>query len=117
MPRSRTRARKRRALLENVRAEFEEKRRDPEALAALVRRLAESDLCVWAIARPAASNMPLDEAERAMIAQVVAPRLAGMTPGSVHRRRKLSRLTLPTTSPEIQELSGTSQVSGLTPEN
>jgi hypothetical protein len=117
MPRSRTRARKRRALLENVRAEFEEKRRDPEALAALLRRLAESDLCVWAIARPAASNMPLDEAERAMIAQVVAPRLAGMTPGSIHRRHELSRRTDPATRAEKLEPRGTSQVSGLTPEN
>jgi hypothetical protein len=27
----------------------------------------------------------------AMIAQVVAPHLAGMTPGSVHRRHKLAK--------------------------
>jgi hypothetical protein len=90
MPRSRTRARNRRARLEKVRTVFEEKRRDPEALADLLRQLAESDLCVWAIARPAAGAKPLDEGERAMIAQVVAPRLAGMTPGAVHLRHKLS---------------------------
>ena len=61
MSRSRTRARNRRALLEKVRAEFEEKRRDPEALAVLLRRIAGSDLCVWAIARPAPGDRPLGD--------------------------------------------------------
>ena len=42
--------------------------------------------CLWAIARPAPGDKPLDEAELAMIAQIVAPSLAGMTPSSVHRR-------------------------------
>jgi wyosine [tRNA(Phe)-imidazoG37] synthetase (radical SAM superfamily) len=91
MSRCRTRARNRLALREKVCAEFEKKRENPEAFAALLRRLAESDLCVWAIARVASSNKPLDEAEEAMIAQVVAPRLAGMTPGAVHLRRRLAR--------------------------
>ena len=117
MSRSRTRARNRRARLENVRAEFEEKRQDPEALAALLRWLAELDFCVWVIARPAAGDRPLDEAERAMIAQSVAPRLAGMTPGSVHRRHELSRRTGPAISTEKRESRGTSQVASLTPEN
>jgi hypothetical protein len=110
MSRSRTRARNRRARLEKVRAEFEEKRQDPEALEDLLRRKAESNFCIWAIARPAAGAKPLDEAERAMIAQIVAPPLAGMTPGSVHRRHELSRRT----GPEQRE---TSQVASLTPEN
>ena len=91
MPRGRTRARNRRARLEKLHTEFAEKRQDPEALADLLRRHAESDLCVWAIARPAASDKPLDEAERAMIAQIVAPRLAGMTPGSVGHRHAFLR--------------------------
>ena len=90
MSRSRTRARNRRARLQNLRAEFEEKRQDPAALADLLRRHAVSDLCLWTIARPAADGKPLDEDERAMIAQTVAPRLAGMTPGSVDFRRELS---------------------------
>lgn len=82
MSRSRTRARNRRARIERIRAEFEEKRQDAAAFAELLRRLAASDLCVWQIAR----GTPLKGDERAMIAQSVAPRLAGMTPGSVYRR-------------------------------
>ena len=90
MSASRTRKRKRRALLEKLRAEFKEKRQDPGALAKLLRRHAESSLRLWDIARPADDDRPLDEAERAMIGQIVAPRLAGMTPGSVHRCHELS---------------------------
>jgi hypothetical protein len=90
MSRSRTRARNRRAQLEKLRAEFEEKRQDPEALADLLHRLAGSQFRVWAVARPSAGAKPLDETERAMIAQSVAPHLAGMTPGSVHHRHGLS---------------------------
>ena len=90
MSQRRTRARKRRARIAKARAEFEEKRQNPEALANLLRQVAESDLCVWTIARPAAGDKPLDEDERAMIAQIVAPPLAGMTPGTVHGRHKLS---------------------------
>jgi hypothetical protein len=93
---SRTRARKRRARLEKVRAEFQEKRQDPGALEDLLREHAESSLRLWDVARPAAGDKPLDDAERAMIAQVVAPRLAGMTPGSVRRRQRPgSDLSLP----------------------
>ncbi len=91
MSRSRTRARNRRALREEARAEFEKSRENPEAFAALLRRLAASNHCVWAIARLATGDKPLDEAEAAMIAQVVAPDLAGMTNGSVHRRHKLAK--------------------------
>lgn len=91
MSRSRSRARNRRARLETARAEFDEKRQDPEALAGLLRRYAESDLCLWSIARPAAGSKPLDEEERAMVAQSAAPHLAGMTPGSVRRRELHAR--------------------------
>jgi hypothetical protein len=100
-----------------LRADFEQSRQYPEALAALLRRHAESDLCVWAIAHPAASDRPLDEAERAMIAQIVAPQLAGMTPGSVHRRYEFASRTGAATRTEAEELRGTSQSQSLTPEN
>ena len=86
MPRSRTRARNRRARLEMARAEFHQNRQDPGALETCLHRRAGSDLCLWAIARPAPGDKPLDQAELAMIAQIVAPHLAGMTPSSVHRR-------------------------------
>jgi len=88
---ARTRARRRRALLEEVRAEFKEKRANAEAFAHLLRRIADSDQCVWAVAQSAARDNPLDDAEKAMIAQVVAPHLAGMTQGSVHRRHELAK--------------------------
>ena len=90
MSRSRTRSRNRHARLELIRAEFQQKRKQPEELAQLLSRLADSDECVWPIASPAAGDEPLDDAERAMIAQAVAPRLAGMTPGSIHRRHGFS---------------------------
>lgn len=115
MSRSRTRARNRRARLEKDRAEFREKRRDPEALENMLRRLAGSDTCVWAVAG-GADDEPLDEAERAMIAQIVAPRLAGMTPGAVRSRHERSGRAGPATmGTGAQEPRGTSHVSGLTP--
>lgn len=89
MSRGKTRARRRRAHIEKARAEFEQTRSNPEAFAELLRRLAASDLSVWTIARSAARDKPLDDAEAAMIAQTVAPHLAGMTPGSVYRRHHL----------------------------
>ena len=89
MSRMRTRARCRRAQQNEIRAEFEAKRSNPEEFAHLLRRIAESDLCLWGVARSAASDHPLDDAEKAMIAQIVAPQLAGMTHVSTHRRREL----------------------------
>jgi hypothetical protein len=61
------------------------KRDNPEALVALLRRLSESDVSVWAVARSAARDKPLDEEERAMIAEIVAPHLAYMSSGSILR--------------------------------
>lgn len=90
MSRGRTRARRRRAHIEKVRAEFEQTRSDPEAFTQLLLRLAASDQSVWAIARTAGPEKPLDDAEAAMIAQIVAPHLAGMTPGSIYRRHQLA---------------------------
>jgi hypothetical protein len=113
MSRSRTRARNRRARLELIRAEFDRKRDDPEALAHLLSRLADSDICIWPIARLADVDRPLDEAERAMIAQTVAPRLAGMAPGSVRRRHEFSRRSGSATE---HEEASSGRVSSLTPE-
>ncbi len=90
MSRGKTRARRRRAHIEKVRVEFEQTRSNPEAFAELLWRLAASDQSVWAIARSATTEKPLDDAETAMVAQIVAPHLAGMTPGSVHRRHQLA---------------------------
>lgn len=45
-----------------------------------------STLTTFAPIATAAAECPLTGTERAMIAQVVAPHLAGMTPGSVERR-------------------------------
>lgn len=89
MSRSRTRARNRRALLEEAGAVFEAARELPEAFAELLHRLAESNLRVWGVAEAAARQKPLDDDERAMIAQAVAPRLASYASGSVRRRHKL----------------------------
>jgi hypothetical protein len=91
MSRLRTRARHRRALLESVRAEFVEKRSNPEEFEHLLRRIAESDRCLWAVARDAAGNHPLDDDERAIIAKIVAPHLAWTTPGYVQRRDQLEQ--------------------------
>ena len=88
MSRSRTRARKRRAPLEKARAEFEAARESPEALAELLHRLAESDLRVWGIAEAAARQRPLDDDERVLITQAVAPHLASYASGSVRRGHK-----------------------------
>ncbi|HEY7314606.1 MAG TPA: hypothetical protein VH643_34980 [Gemmataceae bacterium] len=90
MSRGRTRARRRRAHIEKVRAEFEQTRSNPEAFEQLLRRLAASDQSVWAIARSVGTEKPLDDAEMAMVAQIVAPHLAGMTPGSIYRRHQLA---------------------------
>lgn len=86
MSRKQSRARKRRARIEELRVEFVRARDDPEAFPALLDRLAASDTPVWAVAQAAAAGRPLNDDERAMIAQAVAPHLAGMTPGSVHQR-------------------------------
>ena len=71
--------------------EFEQKRNNPEAFTHLLLRIAESDQSVWAVARTASRKKPLNVAERAMIAQIVAPHLAWKTPGSVYRRLELAK--------------------------
>lgn len=89
MSRSQSRARKRRARAAEVVAEFNRLRSDPEELWGFLQRLAGSSVAVWSVASAAAAERPLDETERAMIAQAVAPHLAGMAPGSVDRRRAM----------------------------
>jgi hypothetical protein len=91
MSRNRTRARTRRALREKVCAEFDMKRENPEAFVALLKRLSESDFCVWAIARIAARAKPLDDDERAMVAQIVAPHLACMSSASIYHRGEVAQ--------------------------
>jgi hypothetical protein len=97
-----------------IRAEFRQKRENPEALAQLLSSYADSDLRVWAVARPAEGDRPLDEEEKAMIAQTVAPPLAGMTPGSVHRRHEFSRRAR---LGREQQAEAPKDVSSLTPES
>jgi hypothetical protein len=86
MSRRQTRARRRRARIEQAEAEFFRVRGDPAAFAGYLDRLAASDTPIWPIAEAASRSSPLDAAERAMVAQAVAPHLAGKTPGSVLRR-------------------------------
>lgn len=50
-----------------------------------LRELDRADVCLWDMARAIGCT----EEENAMIAQIVAPKLAGMTPGSVLRRSVL----------------------------
>lgn len=88
MSRSETRAKRRVARHEQRISDFSQARKDPAALAALLKRLAASDIPIWPIAEAVSRSSPLDAAERAMIAQVVAPHLAGRTPGSVVRRQE-----------------------------
>lgn len=93
MSRNRTRGRKRRARLGAAVAEFARVRDNPQALLALLTRLAASDVSVWAVAQSAAGGAPLDDDERALIAQTVAPHLVAMTPGEVRHRHAAARLT------------------------
>lgn len=79
-----------RAQFERFRAEFQAKRNDPGAFLDLIERIVASDEPVWAVARSATKEKPLDDDERSMLAALVAPHLAGMTPGSVYRRRRLA---------------------------
>ena len=83
--------RNRRAEFEEVCAEFAEKRSDPGAFAELLQRIANSDHCVWAVAKSAARENPLDDSETAMIAEVVAPDLAWRSPSLVYRFKELAK--------------------------
>jgi flagellar basal body rod protein FlgB len=83
--------RNRRAEFEEVCAEFQEKRNNPGAFAELLQRIANSDHCVWTVAKSAARENPLDDSEKAMIAEVVAPDLAWRSPGLVYRFKELAK--------------------------
>lgn len=86
MPRSATRARKRRRFIDEYRRQFVVLRRDPESLVAFLRYCAAADIPLWAVCCPYEGDRPLDDSEQAMIAQLIAPHLAGMTPGSIRKR-------------------------------
>ena len=58
--------------------------RENGALWKLLRDIERSNLCVWDVARA----IQCTEDELAMIAQIVAPHLAAMTPGSVYDRQQ-----------------------------
>ena len=97
MPRTRSRAsRLRRRIVASLREVIRKARNDANAprrrqappqdngaLWQLLRDINRSPLCVWDVAR----DVKCTEEERAMIAQVVAPHLAGMTPRDVLKRR------------------------------
>lgn len=90
MSRSRTRARNRRARLEESRAAFARARDDPEDFSKYLQGLADDDTTpIWPIAEAASKDRPLDDSERAMISQAVAPHLVGMIPGSVRNRHAI----------------------------
>lgn len=87
MSRKENRARKRRALeqekietqrldLQTQRCEFQVNRKDPAALAATLKNLAKQEAPIWRIAEPSTGERPLDDEERAMIAQMVAQEVA-----------------------------------------
>lgn len=88
MSRARSRAGKRRARRAALLERFARAREDPGTLAALVTELVRRDVAVWPVAEEAARGRPLTGSERALIAQIVAPHLAGKTPGNVHRRHE-----------------------------
>ncbi len=76
-----------RALFEQFRAEFQEKRDEPAAFLKLIERIVGSDEPVWTVARSASQDRPLDDDERSMIAVLVAPHLAWHSRGALHRRQ------------------------------
>ncbi|HEY7327641.1 MAG TPA: hypothetical protein VH592_08380 [Gemmataceae bacterium] len=99
MSRTRSRARKRRRRLEDGLREAIHQARNADAKASqslnvtpghgalwqLLCDIERSGLCVWDVARA----IRCTEEEKVMIAQAVAPSLAGMTPGNVLRRQQL----------------------------
>lgn len=75
-----------RALFEHFRAEFRATRDDPGAFLKLIERIVDSDQPVWAVAKSATQDKPLNEEERSMLAVLVAPHLAWQSRGHVFRR-------------------------------
>ena len=80
-----------RAEFDKICDEFQEQRNNPLAFAELLQRIAHSDYCVWAVAQSAAKDSPLDDSERAMIAQVIAPELAWRSPSVAYRFKELAK--------------------------
>jgi hypothetical protein len=74
------------ACMQRALDDFDRNRESPAAFWATLIRLERADIPLWELAL--LSPKPLKESEAVMLAQVVAPPLAGMTPGSVHDRHK-----------------------------
>ena len=90
MSRSKSRKRNRRARFKYACEQFQESREDALAFSTfLFRIVSEEDFGVWEVAREVAEIEPLDEEEKALIARVVAPHLAGLTSRAVDRRHSL----------------------------
>ena len=96
--------RNRRAEFEEVCAEFQEKRNNPGAFAELLQRIANSDHCVWSVAKSAAKENPLDDSETAMIAEVVR------RPGLEVPRPRLPLQGAGKVSGAVSEVSGVSSL-------
>lgn len=90
MSRHHARERKKRALFDQRRTEFARVRSDSAALAVFVTRLAASGDPVWPVAQAGAGDRPLDDDERAMVSQAVAPHLTGGTSGVAERRHRMA---------------------------
>lgn len=94
MSRRDTRAYKRAQKTTQARADFAACRDHPRAFEGYLRWLAASEIPVWPVAESVLREAPLANpedagAERALIASIVAPRIAAKTPGSVRRRHAL----------------------------
>lgn len=86
MSRMRTRARKRRAHFEQRVDEFSRARSNLALLHDHLTDLLAFDTPIWPIAEASSRSNPLDDAERAMVAQFVAPHLVSKPPGPVRMR-------------------------------
>ena len=80
------RERRRRARLAAQVAEFTRARDGPEALAAVLARIAAGPDPVWKVADAAAADRPLDGDELALVARAAAPHLRRPSPRSVRER-------------------------------
>lgn len=86
MSRKHSREREAAARRERRIVEFNRARADPVAFRRLLTRLAACPKPLWPFAELAASrDRPLDDAERVMIQEAVAPHLVRMKPGTAQR--------------------------------
>ena len=76
MSRGRTRARRRATCRAQLRDELQYARENPALLEGTLRRIAASGVRLWAVAQAAGQDKPLDDDERAAVADAAAPDLA-----------------------------------------